>query len=218
MGISLECSSSFHKLDSSVKKSFPSSSAAVWLSCSSIIVEKRRTCLVLSLYYFLLAIMTNEVLQKFFSSLPGNHYRLKNLLMFQLHSCSLWFSDCSKFGLWALGFESWKESSKSANPYLWLPRCFSCKGSACQCRRHGFHPWVRKILWRGKWQPTAVFLPGKSHGQRSLAGNGPWGRKESDNWAIEQQQQPNICVSILFQILFPYRLLRVLRRAPCAAQ
>ena len=39
---------------------------------------------------------------------------------------------------------------------------------------------VRKIPWRRKWQPTAVFLPGKSHGQRSLAGYRPWGCKESD--------------------------------------
>ena len=34
--------------------------------------------------------------------------------------------------------------------------------------------------WRRKWQPTPVFLPGKSHGQRSLIGHSPWGRKESD--------------------------------------
>ena len=33
---------------------------------------------------------------------------------------------------------------------------------------------------RRKWQPTPVFLPGKSHGQRSLVGYSPWGRKESD--------------------------------------
>ena len=42
-----------------------------------------------------------------------------------------------------------------------------------QCRRlkrHGFDPWVRKIPWRGKWQPTPVFLPGKYYGQRSLVG------------------------------------------------
>ena len=37
-----------------------------------------------------------------------------------------------------------------------------------QCRRHGFDPWVGKNPWRRKWQPTPVFLPGKSHGQRSL--------------------------------------------------
>ena len=39
-------------------------------------------------------------------------------------------------------------------------------------------PWVRKIPWRRAWQPTPVFLPGESHGQRSLAGYSPWGRKE----------------------------------------
>ena len=37
-----------------------------------------------------------------------------------------------------------------------------------------FDPWVRKISWRRKWQPTPVFLPGKSHGQRSLADYSPW--------------------------------------------
>ena len=41
-------------------------------------------------------------------------------------------------------------------------------------------PWVGKIPWRRKWQPTAVFLPGKSGGFRSLVGYSPWGRKESD--------------------------------------
>ena len=46
--------------------------------------------------------------------------------------------------------------------------------------RHGFNLWVRKIPWRRKWQPTPVFLPGKSNGQRSLAGYSPWGCKESD--------------------------------------
>ena len=51
---------------------------------------------------------------------------------------------------------------------------------ACQCRRHRFNPWVRKIPWRKRWQPTQVFLPGKPHGQRSLAGYSPWGCKESD--------------------------------------
>ena len=44
----------------------------------------------------------------------------------------------------------------------------------------GFNPWVRKISWRSKWQPTPVFLPGKSHGRRSLVGYCPWGCKESD--------------------------------------
>ena len=43
-----------------------------------------------------------------------------------------------------------------------------------------FDPWVGKIPWRRKWQSTPVVLPGKSHGQRSLFGYSPWGRKESD--------------------------------------
>jgi len=46
--------------------------------------------------------------------------------------------------------------------------------------RHGFHPWVRKIPWSGKWQPAPVVLPEKFHGQRSPARYSPWGRKESD--------------------------------------
>ena len=36
------------------------------------------------------------------------------------------------------------------------------------------------VSWRRKWQPTPVFLPGESHGQRSLGGYSPWGRKESN--------------------------------------
>ena len=47
-------------------------------------------------------------------------------------------------------------------------------------RSQGVHLWVGKIPWRRKWQPTPVFLPGESHGQRSLAGYSPQGHKESD--------------------------------------
>ena len=47
-----------------------------------------------------------------------------------------------------------------------------------QCKRPSFDPWVGKIPWRRKWQPTPVFLPGKSHGQRSLAGYRLWDSKE----------------------------------------
>ena len=47
-------------------------------------------------------------------------------------------------------------------------------------KRHGFDPGVGKIPWRRAWQPTPVFLPGESLGQRSLAGYSPWGCKESD--------------------------------------
>ena len=49
-----------------------------------------------------------------------------------------------------------------------------------QCRKHRFNLWVRKIPWRRAWQPTPVFLPRKSHGQRSLASYSPRGIKEPD--------------------------------------
>jgi len=52
--------------------------------------------------------------------------------------------------------------------------------NAGRCKRHGFDPWVRKIPWRRKWQPTPVFLTGESYGQRSLASYSPGCRHESD--------------------------------------
>ena len=59
----------------------------------------------------------------------------------------------------------------------------SGKEPTCQyrrCKRRGFNPRIGKIPWRGAWQPTPVFLPEKSHGQRSLVGYSPWDRKELD--------------------------------------
>ena len=56
---------------------------------------------------------------------------------------------------------------------LGLPKWLSGKESACQCRRHKkcrFNPWIGKIPWNRKWQPTLVFLPGEFHDQRSLVG------------------------------------------------
>ena len=58
--------------------------------------------------------------------------------------------------------------------YPWLSGKESIWGRRCR-----FNPWVGKIPWR-KWQPTPVFLPGESHGQRSLAGYSPRGQIESD--------------------------------------
>ena len=55
------------------------------------------------------------------------------------------------------------------------PPC-QCK----RCRRHRFDPWVGKNPWRRKWQATPVFLPGESHGRRSLVGCSPWGHRELD--------------------------------------
>ena len=64
-----------------------------------------------------------------------------------------------------------------------FPRWLSDKESAYQCRRRrrlGFDPWVGRIPWKKKWQPTPVLLPAESHGRRSLVGYSPWDHKESD--------------------------------------
>ena len=70
----------------------------------------------------------------------------------------------------------------------------SSKESACQCRkckRCGFDPCFGKIPRRRAWQPTPVFFPGESHGQKSLVGYSPWGRKELDTTEAILQQCVN---------------------------
>ena len=57
------------------------------------------------------------------------------------------------------------------------------KESTCQCKRHKrrqFNPWIGKIPWHCKWQPTPVSLPGNFCGQRSLEDYISWGCEESD--------------------------------------
>ena len=63
----------------------------------------------------------------------------------------------------------------------WAPLVAQIINVCPQCGRAGFYPWVGKIPWRRKWHSTIpVFLPGKSHGKRTLVGYSPWGCKESD--------------------------------------
>ena len=89
--------------------------------------------------------------------------------------------------------------------FLDLPQFFSLylkkiKGWVCyhlQCGRLGFDPWVGKIPWKGKWQPTPVFLPGESHGQRSLAGYSLWDHKESDTTERLNTAQHIYAVAVL---------------------
>ena len=79
--------------------------------------------------------------------------------------------------------ENIKAELRGVKARIRLPGLHSGKESACWCRRHkrcGFNPWVRKIPWSRKWQPTPLFLPGEFYGQRSLASYSPWGRTESD--------------------------------------
>ena len=69
---------------------------------------------------------------------------------------------------------------------MWI----SGEESTYQCRKHGFDPWVGKIPWRRKWQSTPVFLPGKSHGQRSLVVCSPWGCKRIQHDLVTKEQPP----------------------------
>ena len=82
-----------------------------------------------------------------------------------------------------------------------FPGSSEVKSICLQCGRPGFDPWVRKIHWRRKWQPTTVFLPGESHRQRSLVGYSPWGHQESD--MTEQLHDREWNNSIFINILIP---------------
>ena len=95
------------------------------------------------------------------------------------------------------------------------------KESTCQrrrCKRHAFDPWVGKILWRRKWQPAPVFLPGKSHGQRSLVGytvcGVAKGQTQLSKWKPKQctlipntlkYSSISICFSSNWKYCFPQR-------------
>ena len=99
------------------------------------------------------------------------------IFVFQIKKSPCWFSD--NHPTRTFGWVSFL-SRLSGSP---LPTWFARWRINLLCRRPRrcrFDPWVRKMPWRRKWQPTTVFLPGKSHGQRSLAGYSPWGHKESD--------------------------------------
>ena len=75
-----------------------------------------------------------------------------------------------------------------------FPHGASGKEPTCQCRRlkrWRLDPWFWKIPWRRKWQPTPVFLSNKSHGQRSLAGFSPWGRRVNTTEWLSMQHGAN---------------------------
>ena len=63
--------------------------------------------------------------------------------------------------------------------YMGFPGGSDCKESTCSAGEPDLIP-DREIPWRREWLPTPVFLPGESHGQRSLSGYSPWGCKELD--------------------------------------
>ena len=108
--------------------------------------------------------------------------KLSMLLLFPLKSSAKFLA--RYFGpLWSGPHLPLQLDLTSALHCLGLPWRYSGKESTCQfkrCKRYGFDPWVLKIPWRRKWQPTPVFLSGKLHGQRSMVGYSPQGYKELD--------------------------------------
>ena len=71
----------------------------------------------------------------------------------------------------------------SSSRFVGLPWWLRWWRICLQWRRPGFDSWVGKTPWRREWQPTPVFFPGKSHGQRSLEGYSPWGHRVGHDWA-----------------------------------
>ena len=101
--------------------------------------------------------------------------------------------------LWFMGSQrvrcDWVTELNWTDHIFRFPAWCNTKESTCQCRkckRCGFSPWAGKIHWRRKWQPTPVFLPGESHGQRGLVGYSPWGCKELDTTEQLSMHTPSI--------------------------
>ena len=108
---------------------------------------------------------------------------------------------------------SWFPRVKKTDHVFIMPLDFpsgaSGKELSRQCRRQkrqGFDPWVGKILWRRKQQPTPVFLPGESHGQRSLKGYSPWGHKELDT---TKRLRSSIMPLIIFNVFLQSNVLEI---------
>jgi len=81
-------------------------------------------------------------------------------------------------------FRLWSFSPEINTVNDWMTGCPPSRLPRWQCRRHkrrGLDPRVRKIPWRRKWEPTPASLSGEPHGQRSLAGYGPWGCRGRHN-------------------------------------
>ena len=100
--------------------------------------------------------------------------------------------------VWFISSACTSESLGSNTSSLGLPWWLRGWRVSLQCGRPGFDSWVRKIPWRRKWQSTPVFLPGKSHGQRGLVGDSPWGHTKSQtrlsDFTFQVNPRPASCI------------------------
>ena len=85
-----------------------------------------------------------------------------------------------------------------------------------ETRRCGFDPWVGKIPWRRKWQPTPAFLPGKSLGQKSQMGDGPWGHKRNTTEQINKNNKASLETFFQFQFLYSLEFNLGSKDKPCS--
>ena len=92
-----------------------------------------------------------------------------------------------KWCIFVKGIQTWREVHLA--PQRWHFLGWRTVGG--RLKRHEFHPWVGKISWRRKWLPTPGFLPGKSHGQKSLACCSLCGHRKWD--MIEHTSSPLPC-------------------------
>ena len=98
--------------------------------------------------------------------------------------------------------------SRGSRSQLGLPRWHSGKESACQRRRHkrlGFDSWVGKILWRRKWQPAPLLLPGKFHAQKEPGGLQSWARRRTgQDWGLSiHTHTSSQCLMTRHRLSFP---------------
>ena len=85
-----------------------------------------------------------------------------------------------------------------------LPWWLSGEESSCPWRGRRFHPCVRKITWRRAWRPTAIFLPGGSHEQKSLAEYSPWSRRVATEHACKGRKKCIVKSHLLLSFTKPY--------------
>ena len=111
-----------------------------------------------------------------------------------IHFLAFWSASELSWHLWvcSLGYAIYYKDFLGGSSGEKTPLNFSC-----QSMRHRFDSWFRKNPWSRKWQPTLVFLPWKSHGQRSLVGYSPWCHKRvRHDLGTKQQQQ---CIIVITQ-------------------
>ena len=100
---------------------------------------------------------------------------------------------------------TWLSDWTELNISKGFPGGAHCKKSTCQCRRHGFNPWVRKTPWRRVWQPTSVFLPGESPRteEPGMLQSIGWQRDTTKHstWKVEV---PLMCYRRYLEIHYPF--------------